>query len=292
MFSNVGELLERIMEEGMEEHAALILESARPCVTIRSMRVRQEALGALDARIGGDPHLPAGFEWPVWRNGPLVHLATIRLSEVSPHDAGSELPARGLLYFWYDQFEQPYGMSPSDRGGACVTFVADEDIPLVRRSHPEPGRLPLESPSGGRSILLPCRLDFAAGVTIPTLDWLKQFDPRVVGVLDEDRYFNLFDYGEETRYLLGHSLPVQNLMEPVCEEVAVAIDGGTPMVESRFNPATVAASRRWRLLLQLPSDELGSGAMWGDTGSLFFWIPRARLEASDFSSTWTILQWG
>ncbi|MDP3853118.1 DUF1963 domain-containing protein, partial [Phenylobacterium sp.] len=45
----------------------------------------------------------------------------------------------------------------------------------------------------------------------------------------------------------------------------------------------------WRLLLQLDTDD-EAGMMWGDVGSLYFWIRERDARIGDFSKVWMILQ--
>ena len=45
----------------------------------------------------------------------------------------------------------------------------------------------------------------------------------------------------------------------------------------------------WRLLLQLDSDE-AVDVMWGDVGTLYFWIRESDARAARFDRTWLILQ--
>lgn len=47
----------------------------------------------------------------------------------------------------------------------------------------------------------------------------------------------------------------------------------------------------WRLLLQFASDD-ELGAMWGDSGTLYFWVEEHRSRVGDFSNAWVIQQCG
>jgi len=42
-------------------------------------------------------------------------------------------------------------------------------------------------------------------------------------------------------------------------------------------------------LLQLDTNG-GAGWMWGDSGRLYFWVPRADLRAWRFERVWVVLQ--
>lgn len=47
---------------------------------------------------------------------------------------------------------------------------------------------------------------------------------------------------------------------------------------------------RWRLLLQVDSNEEDCGMMWGDVGRLYFWIRKQDLENKKFDKSWFSLQ--
>ena len=47
---------------------------------------------------------------------------------------------------------------------------------------------------------------------------------------------------------------------------------GTP--EGYESPEAAQLVGKWRLLLQLDSDD-DAGMMWGDEGTLYFWVPEA-----------------
>jgi hypothetical protein len=75
----------------------------------------------------------------------------------------------------------------------------------------------------------------------------------------------------------GYPSPVQSDgMEAECQNVA----------PRRSDDRGVAD---WRLLLQLDTDD-GAGMMWGDVGSLYFWVREKDARAGDFSRIWLILQ--
>ena len=45
----------------------------------------------------------------------------------------------------------------------------------------------------------------------------------------------------------------------------------------------------WQLLLQLDTDD-NAEMMWGDAGTLYFWIKRADLANRNFADCWMIFQ--
>jgi uncharacterized protein YwqG len=77
-------------------------------------------------------------------------------------------------------------------------------------------------------------------------------------------------------------------MEIECEMVANGIDPATGYNHPSF--ASIASgAQRWKLLLQLDSDE-NTGMTWGDGGRLYFWIRQEDLKLRNFDDVWLILQ--
>ncbi len=293
IFTSHAALQRAIHEAGYGDFDSLLLDMARPCVRVLSDVVNQSDLSPTDSRIGGDPHLPSGFEWPACRHAPLCHLATIRLSEIARFRKDVVMPNHGLLHFWFDQATVPWGLYSTDRGCSRVTYLPDEGVSLERCGHPEPHRLPEYTTSGGRSFLRPCKVRFEPGVTIPSAKWAELYEPAAFQLLGDEFDVNLLDDVADScdHHLFGHPWEIQNPMQPECETVFQALDRGL-LIEARrkASPELIAASRRCQLLFQLDTDELGSGACWGANGRLYFWIDRERLKVGDFSRIWVRLQ--
>jgi hypothetical protein len=205
--TSVEELRALIRSHGLTAAEERIMNLVRPCVRLRRTPVDQDSLSPSDSRLGGDPHLPIGFEWPFRKRLPLAHIATIRLSDAAPFDTSGLLPPSGLLYFWYDVAEQPWGFDPKDAGGLRVDYVADENAPLVRTPTP----VDRIDPSADRGFLddtprAACRVGFERGLTLPNWEWLREHRAADSDLADSDAYGELaFSLTKEPRnYLLGH----------------------------------------------------------------------------------------
>ena len=81
---------------------------------------------------------------------------------------------------------------------------------------------------------------------------------------------------------------IQNPMEAECE---LARRGEDPLAlpYSRREEIAEVAKARWRLLLQVDSDE-AAGTMWGDAGMLYYWIRDDDLAARRFDRAWCVMQ--
>ncbi|XRB00444.1 DUF1963 domain-containing protein [Pycnococcus provasolii] len=83
--------------------------------------------------------------------------------------------------------------------------------------------------------------------------------------------------------LLGTPDLIQNdTLEAQAERMTLGSDG--------VQIDEAAAKRKWMLLMQVESKEAVYGHMWGDSGCLYFMIPRSDLKASVFTNVRCILQ--
>jgi len=121
---------------GFGAHAGVLLPWLRPRVGFSRRAEADAPIGA--SRIGGGPDVPAGFTWPTHKGRPLDFLLQINLADVQGLQCGLDLPAQGVLSFFYDTDTQPWGYDPADRGGHGVRLF---DADGLQRS-PAPERRP------------------------------------------------------------------------------------------------------------------------------------------------------
>jgi uncharacterized protein YwqG len=75
-------------------------------------------------------------------------------------------------------------------------------------------------------------------------------------------------------------------MELDCQLASNGIYVGNP--EGYQDPRRAeleAGAAEWKLLLQLDTDD-DTGWMWGDTGTLYYWIRESDARRGDFSNVW------
>lgn len=252
---------------------------ARPALQLRAAR-RTEF-----SRLGGLPAMPASAAWPEWRGKPLAFLAQLDLAEL--HAAlPSFLPAAGRLFFFYDQEQRAIGLDPEDAGGWRVLFLADRSAGgFVRRAPAglDPASLYKPVP------VAPHRID-----VLPSLERLSLDNHDWQA--DDDAYFALRNEafrGQAHHQVLGFPTPIQDDdMELQCQLCAHGLPVGTPdAYDDPRVPGLRDGAAEWRLLLQLDSDD-EAGWMWGDVGTLYFWVREAAARRGDFSQVWMILQCG
>lgn len=92
--------------------------------------------------------------------------------------------------------------------------------------------------------------------------------------------------GVARHHLLGYPTETSGTMPLACELASRGLDPETPATD--VPPDAVAASERWRLLLQLSQDRGSGVTLAPGVARLFFWIAGDRLERRDFSEVWAI----
>ncbi len=231
------------------------------------------------SQLGGEPLLPESFSWPDWKGKPQSFLAQLDLAEI--HSAlPSFLPPSGLLYFFYDQEQSVWGFDPSDRGGWQVLYYNGNRASLKIRPAPE------GTDENSNYKRKPIR--FQSIQTLPQspegLDWKKEGD--AFNELCQAPFEGL-----TAHQILGHPRPVQgDDMELECQLASSGIYVGRP--EGYKDPRREkleAGAKDWKLLLQLDTDD-DTGWMWGDVGTLYFWIREQDATNADFSKVWMVIQ--
>ena len=265
--------------------AEAIAALAQPSIRICTKRASPLPRGS--SRFGGSPDVPRGFNWPTKNGRPLTFIAQINLTEVSSPD----LPETGWLLFFYDVEELPFGFDPLDLGGAQVIHISVPASDLKKIEHPKINNYggPFQS----------CSIKFKTVVEIPDLRDQLIEDLGIEVPQDHlDAYYGVADsisgFLDEPWYqhhLLGHPQLVQSDMRGECQLVTNGIYCGGPseLKDPRMENLLKSAAKEWRLLLQVNSDREADW-MWGDLGTLYFWIRGADLAARRFDNVWFIVQ--
>lgn len=282
------------------EIANLLMYSIR----MRLSAAHEEALEIGASKVGGLPDLPPEIHWPEWNGVPLSFVAQIHLPDIASYDREGALPHTGMLYFFYEAEEQPWGYDPAHRGG-CRVFYDNGDPSRLRRT-PAPATLP------ARSRFTPAAIEFSLELTLPDIEspvfeqlgltWETIYaNPATPELRDEGEcYLQLCQelaklYEREGEHylrhrLLGHPDTIQGDMQLECEGVSQGLNMGFGPPDWRERDAMLKKTEeQWRLLLQVDSEET-TGMWWGEGGRIYFWIPRQALAARDFEQVWLILQ--
>jgi uncharacterized protein YwqG len=199
------------------------------------------------------------------------------------------LPASGLLLFFYDLQDQPWGFDPKDRGGSATVYIPATEISDSSLFASPP--TPLEA-----DLVLPkCYMAFHR-LTLPP-SW-ETPELKAVGLTEDEMDLFLEQraliYGQQPHHQIGgFPDPLQNPeMEEECQLVTNGLDCGN---SSGYNDPRVAELKAgiedWSLLFQMDTDD-DLNLMWGDMGMIYFWVRRDDARKLKFENTWLILQCG
>jgi hypothetical protein len=95
-------------------------------IIIETEEADEDAIAIGESKIGGMPHVPEGFVWPLRVGAPLGFIAQINLSEVAPYDLDNALSHEGTnvkmplntnILRFHKMAGIPEGASPS-----CLSF--------------------------------------------------------------------------------------------------------------------------------------------------------------------------
>lgn len=232
-------------------------------------RLAPEELRLGQSRAGGVPDLPDSLEHPAG----LQFLCQINLAEVPPTPGTSLLPSEGMLYFFYDMEDQPWGFDPAHKGRWAVLHA---DTTSGLRARP------------GASKTNPHQIRFTVERRLTD----PEFAPETFSMKEVDAYRDALEDISAPGFnkLMGFPDPLANGIRELCELASHGVNAG----QETWRDDPVAAvlleyPDDWRLLLQLDS-ETPMGWMWGDCGRLHIMIPAPALERRDFSKAWVVLQ--
>lgn len=228
---------------------------AQPCIRLKPG-------GEGRSRLGGVPDMAAA--WPRYNGNALCLVAQLDLVEARAAGGPDWLPGAGRLLFFYDLEEWSWGLSAQDAGSFAVLHEIEPAAAAV-----EPDDLSEDAKFPAYPVM------FVRGASYPSVSRID-LDWRGLNVASEEALWTALqalDAPTPNHQVGGFPETVQSDdMEMECQAL---VRGGK--------------LEDWRLLLQLDTDD-DAGMMWGDVGSLYFWVREQDARVGDFSKIWMILQ--
>ncbi|GLC87110.1 YwqG family protein [Lysinibacillus piscis] len=262
-----------------------ILQFATNSIRATATPTADDNLQIGHSKIGGAPDVPTDFSWPQTKNGqPLYFLCQLNLAEVKLYDATDLLPADGLLSFFYDAMEQPWGYDPNDGDGFHVYHFTQHQLQRT------------EQPKILKEHIASATLHFKNDWTLPA--WESPDGQKLANLLTEEQRDAYDDFlwreREEvehtTHRIGGHPDTIQGDMYLQCQLVTNGLYcGDSTGYEHPLRKELEPHAKDWQLLLQLDSED-DLGYMWGDSGKLYFWIREQDCRSKVFDKVWAILQ--
>jgi uncharacterized protein YwqG len=272
------------IEKVLEEYDLLhkkdeILKSAASSIGIKKEAIDEKDISIGSSKFGGLPDLPSHFVFPKYHNGYLTFLAQINLQETNHFDKNHLLPDTGILFFFYDVIEQPWGIDEEDKESFKILYFDGDVNELKRTSYPKITEDYFPLPS--------FKIAFMEYLSLPE-------DPIDLELNDEE-LDNFYEFRSEfmqsteeassnpMHYMLGEPYNVQN---NVFEELIYYENEG----QINWDSTEIdAKSKELVLLFQMDSDD-DLDVMWGDAGMLYFCIEKQDLLHKRFNEVKFTLQ--
>ncbi len=282
---NFDQFFISLEENSLHEIRDMFQRNERDCVVATSEVCKKIKIG--HSKVGGDPHVPNNFEWPESVNGPLAFVAQINLLQL-PHK--EDLPESGMLYFFYDQNDMPWGFDPKDKDKFAVIFLEDSASQLTIQPTPKSAL--------GEFIEFPeAKLVFKRSKSYPSINSelinLTTVDDDTCDLVRD--LWDEFSGDEAIHQVFGFPDIVQtDDMEEQCQLASNGINCGSSLFRyfhylySLFHSSQ---PNEWLLLFQCDTDD-NACLMWGDLGKIFYWIKATDLKSRNFKKCWLVLQCG
>ncbi|MBH5316517.1 DUF1963 domain-containing protein [Paenibacillus sp. GSMTC-2017] len=277
-----NELILQLLEKaGLEKYKQSIATWIYPTAQLILEPVLDTYIPVGSSKVGGNPDLLENVNWPIWKKYDMTFIAQINLDEC-PFEL--DLPCGGLLSFFYavkPMFEDIEFFGDPDTCHVVYTEVDQLDR-LIRRETPDLECVKMKSN----------KISFIPGLSVPTSEsaYLESQNLGWNGnIVDYEKYWNVFlheyrkhwDSESYINRLMGHPDQIQGDMQVSCVK-AYGEHTREDMQDSKVRNQIVNSALKWRLLLQIDSEEDKTGIMWGDVGRIYFWIHEDDLKALRF----------
>jgi len=254
-----AELEELVCAQLPADLARRVLTLAKPTIGVWPRRL-EESGDPRSSRLGGMPHVPEDWTWPVVEGEPMLFVGYINCAELAALPSARGFPASGLIAFFADHdFIDGPGGGWEDLG--CAVF-----------HWPETARLtPAKEPIEDFRRLPRCGLAFYGTHSVPDLR-SEQIDQLPLDRVQRERYCHL----QET--VRAHGVKHRHFSDIDASKLL----GWPDLVQNDFLPRGNRPDRDC-LLFQLGCYDDGTATLyWGSGGLVYFTIPDEDLAAGRF----------
>lgn len=277
-------VIEELTQMGYKEQAQALKSMEEQSILLKTAPANEEDFSIGETKIGGTPHLPKDFAWPMFNKKPLAFIAQINLDDVATYDTENRLPKSGLLSFFYEGGEEVWGYDPKDKGGfKVVHFEQTENLQVT--STPDT----LED----YMVFSPCKITFECAVSYPSDTY--ELNKQLFGDSDSDEHEDFFEVIYDAQEgivnkLFGHPGLIQGdiFLETQLVTNGLFCGNSTGYNDPRAKELEKGVSD-WMLLFQIDSDN-NANMMWGDVGRVYFTIKKEDLANGNFDNIWTVFQ--
>ncbi len=282
-------IIELINESDLADISHKLDKLIQESLQIITKPIGKETIVIGKSRIGGMPDLPDNIKWAENKGKPLSFIGQFNMKEIAPHFNSNPLPDKGMLYFFYDSENQPWGFEPENKDGWKIIYYDGDTSNLKRREAP----LNLKP----YYIFKPCSINFQKEFTLPDFDSAYFDEIKKNKVIEKKLYALLYKIVPEDlkigiiHRLLGYPDTIEGDMALECQLASNGIDFNNLNKYKNQNIEKLKEEALdWTFLLQIDSDDINTGMSWENFGRLYFWIKKTDLKNRNFDNSWVILQ--
>lgn len=241
-----------------------------------------------NSKLGGKPIVdPLDFEWPMSGGCHMTFLAQLDLSQITQQFEYDWLPRNGMVLFFYDMKEMPWGYDPKDKEKWKVIYQEHASTAVDTPSDLDNKHVLAEK------FLTARKIEVLPSFDSPAIESLNLSDKEIDFYIEIGEHFEEFNCHADfpVHQVGGLPSPIQG---DVMQFEAKMASSGVYMGDSKATQNATKddyekATSEWALLFQFDSDD-EVNAMWGDLGRLYFWVEKDRAKVKDFSNSWLVLQ--
>ncbi len=230
--------------------------------------IAKTPLSALASKFGGMPYLSLESSLPKNPQGEyLSFVGQLNFAELTTKlpMLSEVLPTKGILQFFYDLEEAPWGGGLEDSEYWRVIFHPEPDLAQCQN-------ITTEIPSASEE----ASIEFSLQHSFPDVEILNEF--FTLSEIEEEAYLEFMDTDDSSKHqVLGYPWSIQG--DPCFEAQSLS--------KQLFQDSE--SDEPWHLLWQIDSDEV-LDFMWGDMGMLYILIREQDLRKADFSRVIFVLQ--
>lgn len=286
---SIKQIMEQLEEAGLKEYSSAIVNWIFPTAELILNPVPDITIPIGASKVGGNPDLPNNMQWPKWKDYEMTFIAQINLAECP---VSIPLPKSGLLSFFYAVEPMYEDDEFYDNPNTCKVFYFDAELSKQTIRSDIPNNI------SDSAKMKPNKIMYKPGLSVPTAEssYLESLGLGWNGNRDHfDKYWKYFmPKWQKEGYinrLMGHPDQVQGDMQVSCE-LAVGSYSWHDLNDSVIKEKIVQSALKWRLLLQIDSEEDKTGIMWGDVGRIYFWIHEDDLASLCFERVVCEMQCG
>ncbi|MUG66867.1 DUF1963 domain-containing protein [Paenibacillus campinasensis] len=277
---NVEAIIQALEDSGLGQYKEAISSWIYPTAELLLEPVPDTSIPIAGSKIGGCPDLAEDTTWPTWKDYHMTFIAQINLAECPSQ---LSLPSSGLLSFFYTaeaMYEGDFDFY-KDPGTCRVIYIrADQFHLLSRQTIPECLHVDAR--------MRPNRISFKTNLSVPPSEsaYLESLGLGWNGNMEDfKKYWGTFlpQWRKDgcLHRLMGHPDQIQGDMQLHCQTLYEQ-HGWSGRDTPGMPEQKAQAALKWRLLLQIDSEEDKTGISWGDAGRIYFWIHEDDLASLCF----------